>query len=94
MSDGIRMTCPNCGARYRLPAETAGRAARCKKCGEKFVVPAEKSLEDSVLDWLDEADTEREEAVSQPRVISMTKEEAETEEARKSRAGPIRIKSQ
>jgi len=87
------MTCPNCGAKYRLPAETAGRAARCKKCGAKFVVPAERSLEDSVLDWLDEADTDREEAVDQPRVISMPKEQAETDEAKKARSGPIRMKT-
>jgi transposase-like protein len=94
VADFIKCNCPKCGAKYRLPVEFQGRSARCKKCGEKFKVPQEKTLEDSVIDWLSEADErEREEAVAQPRVISIPKEaagEAGTESRRKR---PIRLKS-
>lgn len=71
MSDKIQATCSSCGAKYRLPVEYAGRTARCKKCGTKFAVPAEHTLEDSVIDWLRDADDE--EAVAKPRVIDVPK---------------------
>jgi predicted Zn finger-like uncharacterized protein len=32
----IRVRCPDCGAKYRLPASAAGRKARCAKCGRLF----------------------------------------------------------
>ena len=89
MSD-IKCTCSHCGAKYRLPAEYGGRHARCKKCGEKFEVPkGDKSLEDSVLDWLN--DEANEEVVEQPRVINIPKEAASTDGAK--RKGVIRMKS-
>ena len=99
MADFIKCNCSNCGAKYRLPAEYQGRRARCKKCGEKFEVPRTKTLEDSVLDWLSEAeekDRKEQETVSRPRVISIPKDsaadpDAETGSAR--RKGPIRLKS-
>lgn len=98
MADFIKCICSNCGAKYRLPAEFQGRRARCKKCGEKFEVPKTKTLEDSVLDWLSEAeekDETEQEAVSKPRVISIPKESAAPDEEGSSarRKGPIRMKS-
>jgi len=93
VADFIKCNCSNCGAKYRLPAEYQGRRARCKKCGEKFEVPRVKSLEDSVLDWLAEADEREEGAVAQPRVISIPKEAASDSESDARRRGPIRLKS-
>lgn len=81
MSDTIKCLCGKCGAKYRLPVEFQGRSARCKKCGEKFRVPEqqEKTLEDSVLDWLDERE-EREDVV-QPRVINMQANKSAADES-------------
>lgn len=101
MADFIKCLCSNCGAKYRLPVEYQGRHARCKKCGEKFEVPKnQKSLEDSVLDWLtegEEREVENEETVAQPRVINIPKEAAAPAEegagAGNRRRGVIRIKS-
>jgi DNA-directed RNA polymerase subunit RPC12/RpoP len=92
VTDGIRAVCSRCGAKYRLPVEAAGRAARCKKCGEKFEVPRAKTLEDSVLDWLSEPDA-AEEAIELPRVINMPKETASDDSSKIVRAGPIRMKN-
>jgi ubiquitin-protein ligase len=36
----IEFNCPNCGKRFRVPPELAGRSAKCKACGEPFTVPA------------------------------------------------------
>ena len=93
MAETIKCACGNCGAKYRLPLEAQGRSARCKKCGQKFAVPREKSLEDSILDWLSEPETEEQE-VDQPRVISMTTDNtpAKADAARRGR-GPIRMKT-
>ena len=96
MSD-IKCNCGACGAKYRLPAEFAGRTARCKKCGEKFEVPKEKNLEDSVLDWLKETEeAETEEVAEQPRVISMPKGDSPTEVpdgGKRRGTSPIRLKT-
>ena len=100
MADFIKCNCPKCGAKYRLPVECQGRRARCKKCGEKFEVPRqEKTLEDSVLDWLAEAEEKEreleEEEVARPRVINIPKEsaaEADSDSGLR-RKGPIRLKS-
>ncbi len=92
MSDLIRCVCGSCGAKYRLPTEFAGRQAKCKKCGSSFEVPREKTLEDSVLDWLGEEQAE-ETPVEQPRIISMPKGEVAPDQAKKAK-GPIRLKSQ
>jgi tRNA(Ile2) C34 agmatinyltransferase TiaS len=75
VADTVKCNCPECGAKYRLPVEYQGRHAKCKKCGKKFQIPAgEKSLEDSVLDWLSEAENkdDQEDTVEQPRVVSMS----------------------
>ncbi len=100
MADFIKCNCSNCGAKYRLPVEFQGRRARCKKCGEKFEVPRKKTLEDSVLDWLSEAEEkerEEEEVIAQPRVINIPKESASDSdsdsEGKPRRKGPIRMKS-
>jgi len=94
VADFIKCNCPNCGAKYRLPTEFQGRRARCKKCGEKFAVPKKgKTLEDSVLDWLSEAEgQDNEETVARPRVISIPKDAGGASEGGK-RKGPIRLKS-
>lgn len=92
MAETIKCTCSNCGAKYRLPAETQGRTARCKKCGEKFMVPRETSLEDSIMAWLSEAD-EDDHPVDQPRIISMNAP-AEDADAARQRKGPIRMKAE
>ncbi|MFO0839853.1 MAG: hypothetical protein U1D55_15180 [Phycisphaerae bacterium] len=90
--DTIRCECPKCGAKYRLPLEAAGRTARCKKCGDAFAVPKlDKSLEDSVMDWLMESDPE--EAVDSPRVINMPASTPADPEALKRSRGPIRMKT-
>lgn len=87
----IKCACGKCGAKYRLPAEFAGRTARCKKCSEKFEVPRERSLEDSVLDWLAETDPSDADALEQPRVISIPK--AASGDANAKSKGPIRLKT-
>ena len=91
MSDTIKHDCPQCGAKYRLPVEAQGRTAKCKKCGNKFRVPQRETIEDSIIDWLSEADPE-EETVAQPRVINMPAQAASDSSAHKAR-GPIRMKS-
>ena len=99
MADFIKCNCSHCGAKYRLPVEFQGRRARCKKCGEKFEVPKQKTLEDSVLDWLSEAEEkerEEEKVVARPRVISIPKEPAsdsDSEPTGPRRRGTIRMKS-
>lgn len=96
MAEFLKCRCAHCGAKYRLPLEAQGRTARCKKCGEKFAVPKkDKTLEDTVLDWLSEAE-EQEEAVAQPRVINIPKESAVDENGQPvsaRRRGPIRMKA-
>lgn len=99
MADFIKCNCSNCGAKYRLPVEFQGRRARCKKCGEKFEVPKKKTLEDSVLDWLSEAEEkekQEEEVVARPRVISIPRETAPDSDSGTTsprRKGTIRMKS-
>ncbi len=92
MSDTIKCRCQNCGAKYRLAIESQGRKARCKKCGAIFEVPRLQSatVEDSILGWLDEPDSD-DDTVARPRVISMPKDAADPEAAKKIR-GMIRIK--
>ena len=92
MSDTIKCRCQNCGAKYRLAIESQGRKARCKKCGAIFAVPRLQSatVEDSILGWLDEPESD-DDTVERPRIISMPKEAADPEAAKKIR-GMIRIK--
>ncbi len=97
MSDTIKCLCGNCGAKYRLPVEFAGRTARCKKCGQRFEVPrpAAKTLEDSVLDWLtDEEDVDQQETL-QPRVVNLPKQPSpagDDDSTPRSKPNPIRLK--
>ncbi len=35
----LKIVCKNCGQRYSLGLELAGKKVRCRKCGEKFRVP-------------------------------------------------------
>ncbi len=97
MAETIKCACSKCGAKYRLPIEAQGRTARCKRCGEKFEVPRQQSLEDSVLAWLaSPEDEDAEEAVEQPKVISMPAEAQATDQAAdaaKKMRGPIRMKT-
>lgn len=90
MGDFIKTVCSECGAKYRLPVEFQGRTARCKKCGAKFRVPAEKNIEDSVLDWLSEAeeDDAHDEPAETPRIVSM----GDSGTKRSTRKGVIRMK--
>jgi len=39
----IEFNCPNCGKRFRVPPELAGRSAKCKACGTLMTVPAQSS---------------------------------------------------
>lgn len=89
MSDYIKCACPNCRAKYRLPIEAQGRAARCKMCGEKFKVATQQNLEDSIIDWL--ADSDQQEDVAKPRVINMPKSDADSGSGVR-RRGLIRMK--
>lgn len=96
VAEFVKCTCEECGAKYRLPVEYRGRTAKCKKCGAKFKIPAEKTLEDSVLDWLTEADADAErheqEEVQKPRIVSMSDSSSARADDSKSK-GPIRLKS-
>lgn len=91
MADFIKVACSECGAKYRLPIEFQGRTARCKKCGAKFHIPAEKSIEDSVLDWLseDNEDDDLEAEAKPPRVVDMAASGAKRSERK---GGVIRLK--
>jgi hypothetical protein len=94
VADLIKCVCTACGAKYRLPVEFGGRTARCKKCDAKFEVPKEKGLEDSVLDWLSEAEGTEEEVVEKPRVISMPKSQTpDDSDAGRKPHGVIRLKT-
>lgn len=93
--DTVKCNCPKCGAKYRLPIEAQGRKARCKRCHEPFEVPkVERGLDDSVLEWLmDDPAAERDEELTQPRVISMKAEQAASPEASRALKGIIRQKA-
>lgn len=41
--------CPNCGKKYNLPGDAAGRKARCKACHETFTVVAAASAEPDTI---------------------------------------------
>ena len=75
MADFIKCSCPSCGVNYKMPLEFQGRTARCKKCGVKFEVPKDRSVEDSVLDWLSDGTSEEADTVSQPKIVTMPKED-------------------
>jgi tRNA(Ile2) C34 agmatinyltransferase TiaS len=93
VADTIKCACSHCGAKYRLPIEAQGRTARCKRCGDTFEVPRQESaFEDTILSWL--TPPEEEEAhVAKPRVISMPREPADPDAAKRMR-GPIRLKDE
>lgn len=89
VADQIKVICGECGAKYRLPIEFQGRSGKCKKCGAHFKVPVEKSLEDSVLDWLsDPADEAGDEDTVQPRIVNT----ARSAKPATTKTGTIRMK--
>ncbi len=97
MSDTIKCACEACGAKYRLPVEAQGRMARCKKCGAKFKVPQQKdrSLEDSVLEWLNDEPAEDVSDSAPPRVINApvaTPRATDDEDADEESSAPARSK--
>jgi predicted Zn finger-like uncharacterized protein len=69
----IETKCPECSARYHVPASAAGHHARCSKCRTKFLVePVRRKLtptEEDVLRWLNE-ERDDGEVTASPRVIS------------------------
>ncbi|MCA9243003.1 MAG: hypothetical protein KDA32_03540 [Phycisphaerales bacterium] len=97
MSDTIKCACDACGAKYRLPVESQGRMARCKKCGAKFKVPQPKdrSLEDSVLEWLSDEPEDMSDSAP-PRVINAPvanpRAEDDSAEHTDESAAPARVK--
>ncbi len=54
MDDVIVAQCGHCGARYRIEPRIEGRRARCKRCRRIFRLAPKMSLDDSVVDWLEE----------------------------------------
>ena len=55
MGDVLDIQCPSCHVRLRVPVEYLNKRARCKACGHVFVIKP-PSLEDSIMEWLAEAD--------------------------------------
>ncbi|MFN0135838.1 MAG: hypothetical protein ACKVS9_06940 [Phycisphaerae bacterium] len=92
MADFVKCSCPACGVNYKLPVEFQGRTARCKKCGVKFEVPKDRSVEDSVLDWLSDGTDEEADTVSQPKVVTMPKENSDPNAPKSRTGGVIRFK--
>lgn len=92
MADFVKCSCPSCGVNYKLPVEFQGRTARCKKCGVKFEVPKDRSVEDSVLDWLSDGADEADETVSQPKVVTMPKDGSDSASGKGRGSGVIRFK--
>ena len=41
----IKFCCPNCGKRFEVAPEWAGKKARCKNCGNSFLVPVASTVE-------------------------------------------------
>lgn len=64
----VRMACPRCGARYRVPSESlsGGRPPSCRQCSTTLKEsrrgthtahpPNQPVSEDLILAWLNEAD--------------------------------------
>lgn len=76
MADSVKCACPHCGAKYRLPVETAGRSVRCKQCDTKFKVPqADRTMDDTVMSWLADETSPEEPTTTLPRVIQMPPEQ-------------------
>ncbi|MDB5321603.1 MAG: hypothetical protein JWN40_3234 [Phycisphaerales bacterium] len=45
----IEFNCPNCGKRFKVPDELAGRAAKCKACAALLRVPALGAVSSAVV---------------------------------------------
>ncbi len=41
----IKFCCPNCGKRFEVARDWAGKKARCKNCGNSFLVPVASTAE-------------------------------------------------
>ena len=72
----IRVRCPDCRAKYRVPASKAGRSVRCAHCQTKFRIPTLKPsakhvpTEEDILSWLNEGSDE-DYVAPRPRVARM-----------------------
>lgn len=53
-SDLLKVTCPACASRMRVPSNAAGRRVRCPKCEKAFRIPEAKKTTDSLLELSDE----------------------------------------
>jgi len=56
MSEALIVQCGHCGARYRIDERKKGRRGRCRRCHHVFWLTPKVSLDDTVLDWLQEDD--------------------------------------
>jgi len=54
VDDGHIVQCGHCGARYRVQERVLGRRCRCKRCRHVFRLTPKASLDDTVMDWLEE----------------------------------------
>lgn len=52
----VLVQCGHCGARYRIAKRLRGRKAKCRRCRYVFRLTPKDSLDDTVLDWLEEGD--------------------------------------
>jgi predicted Zn finger-like uncharacterized protein len=83
MTRQIIIKCPNCQAAYRLTARSTPARVRCKLCRTTFRPPPPPSsykpdFEDTVLNWLLEADAAEAKTIKRPRIISSRAEPLET----------------
>ena len=84
MTRQIIIKCPNCQAAYRLTARSTPARVRCKLCRTTFSPPPppppsyEPDFEDTVLNWLLEADDAEAKTIKRPRIISSRAEPLET----------------
>lgn len=57
MDEGkVLVQCGHCGARYRIGRRLRGRKAKCRRCRNVFRMTPKDSIDDTVLDWLEEGD--------------------------------------
>ena len=60
MDKRVQVQCGHCGARYHVDRRVKGRKARCKRCAHVFRLTPKASLDDTVLDWLEDEGVEQE----------------------------------
>jgi len=92
----MKVACPECQARYKLPDEAAGRRMRCAKCGAKFAVAAlvPAAVQADPFELEDLSQLARGESVGPPpdlaaaRAAAESAEEASAPGSRKAERGP------